>query len=516
MTVSRSSPSATASAQSETETTINERQIPNELINDMHDFCQDQPRTGHALHIAGKLQHGLTAQCPTLDLKDCNPGMLGRMASYLGCNPHIRDLTLPRNCSVATLEKCLKALPALRTLAAPQVNHGGEPLNLNNQKLAHLYVTSDLKLTNCHPYTSVHHTDESILSGKVMASTTDNSTEETLGFFQQTSNPGFRVKQLIHQHVKQNFNNSSDALIFASETYLTQFKGVGEPFSQLIQALQPGELRSLINNCRCYGSMPSPQQEQLFHQRDITNIAQRKIYQNINQVVLGCKGSYLTTPQAAQNGLLDPGKQMSWSMPTLMHAPDEKIHRVQVMAVTAPALDTTEQPEWSHYVDQSGNLRETEYRLALETISNHIVRGARDCGADRVVMSAFGMDAFLSGLTDRAEKTAKKIGVEVIGSLIHELRNNAKPTQVVYTDVSPDKQFWKDVNALNRREPIEWIGKIPGNWVKEKDMIVNAADPHSLSGNGCRFDRSLDGAIGTNSLVHFQHMLACKQYSARQ
>jgi hypothetical protein len=36
-------------------------------------------------------------------------------------------------------------------------------------------------------------------------------------------------------------------------------------------------------------------------------------------------------------------------------------------------------------------------------------------------------------------------------------------------------------------------------------MIVNAWDPCSLVGNGCKVDDSMDGFVGRNSLVHEAH-----------
>jgi hypothetical protein len=46
---------------------------------------------------------------------------------------------------------------------------------------------------------------------------------------------------------------------------------------------------------------------------------------------------------------------------------------------------------------------------------------------------------------------------------------------------------------------------LPGTWITDKTMIVNARDPCSLVGNGCKLDDSNDGFIGRNSLAHEVH-----------
>jgi hypothetical protein len=58
-------------------------------------------------------------------------------------------------------------------------------------------------------------------------------------------------------------------------------------------------------------------------------------------------------------------------------------------------------------------------------------------------------------------------------------------------------------------------GAIPGNWIKDGDLILNAWDSHSLLGNGLAKDNSIDGFIGRSSLIHFMHALMCSMFNAK-
>lgn len=120
------------------------------------------------------------------------------------------------------------------------------------------------------------------------------------------------------------------------------------------------------------------------------------------------------------------------------------------------------------------------------------------------------MLSFLSGLPGKEQESARKIGAEVFSTLISSLqdRNNA----VVFSDLSSTAPFWVDVNSL-LKAPIACVGKVPGDWIADTDMIVNAWDPNSVIGNGCQHDSSFDGYVGRSSLCHDAHALACGMYA---
>jgi hypothetical protein len=76
--------------------------------------------------------------------------------------------------------------------------------------------------------------------------------------------------------------------------------------------------------------------------------------------------------------------------------------------------------------------------------------------------------------------------------------------------------FLKGVNEkllAQGGDPIKGVGLIPGDWIQDSDLIVNAWDPHALIGNGCVKDNSFDGHVGRSSLVHWIHALRCMLYS---
>ncbi|MET0964117.1 MAG: hypothetical protein ABWY05_15070 [Noviherbaspirillum sp.] len=203
-----------------------------------------------------------------------------------------------------------------------------------------------------------------------------------------------------------------------------------------------------------------------------------------------------------------PGNQLSLSMRVPIRTVDGRVCRPVILSVSAPALDTPAQPEWKHYV-KNGKLDTAAYRTSFDTLAGRI----KQCAAmpankeAQVVLSGFGLANFLAGLSRSDKSAAIKIGAEVMTQLIRDLRKGG--VDVAYTDYSGASPPWPAVNAALGTDGIKCLGSIPGNWIKDQQIIVNAWDPHALVGNGCAQDSSLDGYIGSNSLVHETHALAC-------
>jgi len=74
-----------------------------------------------------------------------------------------------------------------------------------------------------------------------------------------------------------------------------------------------------------------------------------------------------------------------------------------------------------------------------------------------------------------------------------------------------DSSFWKNVPDKIPEE-IEYMGRVPGQWLSDKVIIVNAWDPCSVIGNGCNNDHSIGGFIGRNSLVHEAHVMLIQAF----
>ena len=99
----------------------------------------------------------------------------------------------------------------------------------------------------------------------------------------------------------------------------------------------------------------------------------------------------------------------------------------------------------------------------------------------------------------------------VLADTARELCN--RNISIGFTDI--DEQFCRDINKITKPKPeVKFLGKIPGNWIKDNDMLLNAWDPHSLLGNGLAKDNTLDGFIGRSTLIHFMHALICSMHNS--
>jgi hypothetical protein len=227
---------------------------------------------------------------------------------------------------------------------------------------------------------------------------------------------------------------------------------------------------------------------------------------NVNETVLGnARAAMRDLPQARV-----PGNQLALLMRTPMwtvHGTPRDLEKESaasplILSVCAPALDDADEPEWEEYVDRQGALKADAYTLAMATISEQIVEAALRYPDHKVVLSAFGMDNYIGHLQGEAKASACDIGVANMRALIARLQELKKP--LGYTDRAQDLPFWQQVNQ-GLTTAIGYEGKVPGTWINDKTMIVNAWDPCSLVGNGCKADDSMDGFVGRNSLVHEAH-----------
>ena len=251
--------------------------------------------------------------------------------------------------------------------------------------------------------------------------------------------------------------------------------------------------------------------EILFH-RELVNIAMVSTHcQTTNQKIVGCKSSFAKENVYATA----PGNQVSLEM----RVPFIRNDGVQVspvlLSVCAPALDSMRQPEWSQYVNEEGMLNSSQYSHALDTISTHILQCSVEHPESRVVLCAFGMANFLRALATPQQEIARSIGAKFMAQLVINLKRNG--AEVAYSNVGSDF-YWHNVNELLHVS--EKIGRvdtldasIPGNWISNNDIIVNAWDPHSVVGNGCNRDRSFDGYVGSSSLAHYVHAFACNRHN---
>ena len=297
-------------------------------------------------------------------------------------------------------------------------------------------------------------------------------------------------------------------VIASMDTYFSEFKSYRGPAQSRLLAADPAALARVVASIQLDTALPADEAARVAYERELVNMAMNRPFdEEINEKVLGCKSSRMTNSEAAQT----PGNQLSISMRVPILTVDGRTCNPVILSVSAPALDTAKQPEYPHYV-KDGQLDADAYRTAFQTLASHI----RQCAAmpenkgAQVVLSGFGLANFLAGLSSQERTKAIAIGAEVFIALIGELR--ADGVEVAYTDYSGSAPPWPQVNDALGNNRLQCVGSIPGKWIKDQQIIVNAWDPHALVGNGCQQDNSLDGFIGRNSLVHEAHALACVLY----
>lgn len=288
--------------------------------------------------------------------------------------------------------------------------------------------------------------------------------------------------------------------------YRQRFLDRSEAQSRLY-ALFGNEEAHFASDIQAFCAMPAACTQTVVFERELeTRDGRAHFSSGVNEAVLGnARAAMRDLPQARM-----AGNQLALLMRVPMwtgQGQPRDIHRAVtasplILSVCAPALDESDEPEWNEYVDSNGALRTKAYVLAMATIAEQIVDAASCYPDHKVVLCAFGMNNYLSGLTDDARAEAFATGVANMRALIEKLQELDKP--LGYTDGAQDSPFWNEVNR-GLMTKIGYEGRVPGVWVTGKTMIVNAWDPCSLVGNGCKADDSMDGYVGRSSLVHEAH-----------
>ncbi len=309
------------------------------------------------------------------------------------------------------------------------------------------------------------------------------------------------------------------------EMYLTHTGHIqGKSFEALLSyAIKNSSAADLVDSFQYQGAL-SNENKQMALQRELWNVTMKAAAADENKAALGCERSYANErakdSQASIPDCLLPGNQLSVTMKTPLQKKNLEIVNITVISCTAPALDTGLQPEFKAYVFGGNQLQEQKldeqaYRKSFDCIKNQVLAAAKaHPEANRVALPAIGMNAFLTGLTEQNKKTAIKIGSETLAELAIELRDIGK--EVLITDLSNHGIVWQQVNNFlesRKQDPLAFGGPIPGDWITEGMMVLNAWDPHSLVGNGLSNDDSIDGYLGRSTLTHLIHALHCAAYA---
>jgi hypothetical protein len=300
----------------------------------------------------------------------------------------------------------------------------------------------------------------------------------------------------------------------------------GEPNTVLCGEIHRGDaIRRMVRSLRIYSCMPPEFARRMALTRSLTNILGVATPARLNEEVLGNARS-LALQKDRNTGrskkrktgqsrttdvdVMQSGNQVSIAVRIPMLDSRKNASRKTVwpllLSIPAAALDSPTQPEWRLYVDHKGNLDEALFRNTMQTLCAHVTLCSDANPRLQVALSAAGLNNFLAALAPPQKARALEIGAEEYARLASAL--TARGRHVSYIDITPDSRFWNDV-GLRAETVLAYAGAIPGSWISKDILLVNAWDPHSLMGNGCNLDRSIDGAVGAHSLCHDFHALLC-------
>ncbi len=268
----------------------------------------------------------------------------------------------------------------------------------------------------------------------------------------------------------------------------------------------------LVESFTMYTALSEDTAKRMATERELVNIEMKGKSASQNEKVLGNKKSLA---QRDPN-VVQPGNQLSLATKTKIRCDNGELREIILLSESGPALDVASQPEVDVYTYKSlfggRKLHRREFAIALETLKSHTLACARsNTNCKRVVLAAIGAANFLKILDEKHRQYAQDMIARMLAEVVVELRKQGK--EVGFTDI--DDVFCKNINAKIDEEElhIEVLGRIPGDWIKNGDLMLNAWDPSSLLGNGLARDNSLDGFYGRNSLIHFQHALLCMMRS---
>jgi len=264
----------------------------------------------------------------------------------------------------------------------------------------------------------------------------------------------------------------------------------------------------LVESFTMYTALPTDIATKMATERELVNIEMKGKSASENKQVLGQEKSLARRDST----VVQPGNQLSLATKTKIRCENGTLKEIILLSESGPALDVASQPEVEIYTYKSlfggRKLHRRKFATALDTLKSHTLAcaaGEKNCG--RVVLAAIGAANFLELLDEKHKQYAQDMIARMLAEVVIELRKQGK--EVGFTDIN--NTFCEKINAkIDEKElHIKVLGRIPGNWINNDDLMLNAWDPSSLLGNGLAADNSLDGFYGRNSLIPFQHALLC-------
>lgn len=177
---------------------------------------------------------------------------------------------------------------------------------------------------------------------------------------------------------------------------------------------------------------------------------------------------------------------------------DTSKKEIACLSLPAPALDNPFQPHYEYYVT-NGTLDVGKYQQEMHFLFDIITQSIKDNvttafsgkGIKRVVLSKFGIGAFITGLPETQREKAIAAYQTALQSFLIKIRQTHPNLKIV-------------MSVYQEKEKLETltIPTIVGDIIKtaeKSDLIINPWDPHSAPGNGNDGDTSFDEAMGKAS-----------------
>ena len=270
----------------------------------------------------------------------------------------------------------------------------------------------------------------------------------------------------------------------------------------------------------------------LYTQRDLVNISMGKGYKTAEmkqtfgwdesyysayykthkklapQTIICCKTPvlYLDNNPSYKNEAFDPSK----------------VIYANVINMIGDAFDNNQQPDYLHYLDENGHITNAKknelYRDYINKFSMawHYLcdQNKNGKGYESVVTAKFGCESFAVGYPGGSDQFMNEIWVPAYKYSLLKYAQELKDQQYktigfVRTSASIPKELHAFIEGQGFE--VEYYGNIPTMFLpggkladkpkRDKTVVFNAYDNHSLGGNGNKSDPSLDGWWGRCSAI---------------
>jgi hypothetical protein len=292
--------------------------------------------------------------------------------------------------------------------------------------------------------------------------------------------------------------------------YVRTFSGLGPRFESLLHTLPVAVLRRLLQSIRLYGRADPQALGRWMFERDLSRVDGRNPHAAHNAAILGCAGSFLASPAAAGAGLLRADHHACFEMRVALCLRSGALCYPRIFDAALPDFSDEDQPDFHAYV-HAGRLGLAPYAQAVETLFELFREAVARERPQRVVLSALAVGEFPGGLPPSDRQAARELLLRHTAFAAERLQQGGLP--VVFAGRTGEAALFRDpLNDFLRglgAAPLVGIGGIPGDWMRDGDLVFHAGTRLTCGGNGCFPERGSRGDIGGCSTLHAVHALAC-------